>query len=311
MPKAPIVLFVYKRPQHTEKTLEFLSRCEGADDSELFIFCDGPKWPEDKKAVAEVRQVVRCRRWCGKVNIVERDKNMGLANSIMGGVTELCSSFGRVIVLEDDLLTSRYFLEYMNKALELYEKNERVMQVSGHMFPVKIKPETNAFFLPFTTSWGWATWQRAWSHFDPAMTSYVRLKKDKVLRYRFDLDRAYPYYNMLSKQRTGKVDSWAIRWYLSVFMCDGLTLYPSQTLIQNIGFDGSGTHSYIARGHKDFPELPTDFKIFSFPEKTEVSGQSFVDIKDYLRSRKRGLLLSIVSGTAFRFIGKTVYKSAE
>lgn len=304
MLKAPIALFVYKRPQHTEKTLESLSRCEGADESDLFVFCDGPKRTEDEKAVAEVRQVVRGRRWCRKVNIIEREKNMGLANSIIGGVTELCNSFGRVIVLEDDLLTSRYFLDYMNRALDLYEKNERVMQVSGHMFPVNMKPETDAFFLPFTTSWGWATWQRAWSHFDGEMKGYTRLKKDKALKFRFDLDRSYPYFNMLSKQRRGKVDSWAIRWYLSVFMRNGLTLYPSQTLIQNIGFDGSGTHSSIARGREDFPEVPTDFKVLTFPEKPEVAGQSFVDIKEYLRSRKRSLPVNIVKGIVFRLTGK-------
>lgn len=284
MQKAPIALFVYKRPQHTEKTLESLSRCEGADESELFIFCDGPKRPEDEKAVSEVRQVVRSRRWCGKVNVIERDKNMGLANSIIGGVTELCNSYGRVIVLEDDLLTSRYFLEYMNKALDLYENNEQVMQVSGHMFPVNIKPETDAFFLPFTTSWGWATWQRSWSHFDGEMKGYTRLKKDKELKFRFDLDRSYPYFNMLSKQRKGKVDSWAILWYLSVFMLDCLTLYPSQTLIQNIGFDGSGTHSSIARGLEDFDVMQPGFRVSLFPEKAEVlEQQSFDEIKNSLR----------------------------
>ena len=142
-------------------------------------------------------------------------------------------------------------------------------------------------------------------NFDPEMTTYIRLKKDKVLRYRFDLDRAYPYYNMLSKQRRGKVDSWAIRWYLSVFMRDGLTLYPSQTLIQNIGFDGSGTHSALSRRHEDLSMMQTGSRILVFPEKAEVlEQQSFDEIKNSLR--KNGSLIYILK-SAFRGLVERYY----
>src|SRR3990172_10340623 len=146
MSKAPIALFVYKRPEHAERTLKSLSRCNSADESELYIFCDGYKGAKDAEGVAEVRKVVRSRKWCKKINIIEQDKNIGLSNSIIYGVTEVCNRYGRVIVIEDDLLTSKYYLDYMNKALDIFENNERVMQISGHMFPVNIQTGTNSFF---------------------------------------------------------------------------------------------------------------------------------------------------------------------
>jgi len=284
MPKAPIALFVYKRPWHTQQALESLAANMGASESELFIFCDGPKRIEDAKAVEEVRRLVRSRQWCGKVNIIEREKNLGLANSIISGVTELCNQCGRVIVLEDDLLTSRYFLEYMNMALERYENEEHVMQISGHMFPVEIKAETDAIFLPFITSWGWATWKRAWVAFDKDMSGFEALSKDKAFRKAFDLDGSYPYFEMLESHSAGKIDSWAIRWYWSVFLKGGLTLYPAKTLISNIGFDGSGTHcTSFEQTNSDKIE---DFNPLTFPSQCEVSEEIYFTLKDLFRKNR-------------------------
>ncbi|OHB72552.1 MAG: sugar transferase [Planctomycetes bacterium RBG_16_43_13] len=288
---SPIALFAYKRPSHTEKSLESLSKCEGADESELFIFCDGAKKQEDVEAVNEVRRVVKSRKWCGKVHIIEQDRNLGLANSIIRGVTELCEKYGRVIVLEDDLIVSRYFLNYMNSALIRFENDERVMQISAHMFPVDLKIDLEAVFFPFTTSWGWATWRYSWLHFDQDMKGYNSLKKDVSLRRRFDLDGVYPYFNMLEQLRKGKVDSWAIRWYLSVFMQGGLTLYPTKSFVKNIGFDGSGTHCNNSKS--DFIEIETDFRVLTFPNRVEVSEHAFGECKKYLRNIHRGFLTYI------------------
>lgn len=303
MIKAPIALFVYKRPHHTEKTLESLSRCEGADESELFIFCDGPKRPEDMKAVEEVRGLVKSRKWRGKVNVIERDENWGLANSIISGVTELCERYGRVIVLEDDLIVSRYFLEYMNNALDLYENSEQVMQVSGHMYPVNTKTETDAVLLPWATSWGWGTWNRAWNHFDKDMKGYTKLKDDATLRHKFDLDGSYPYYKMLGMQRNGKIDSWAIRWYLSIFMSEGVTLFPTQTLIQNIGFDGSGTHCTKEGRAMDSSYIQRDFHVLTFPPKIEISEEFFAECKQILKNQQ-GRLVNKVKGILNEFVKK-------
>src|SRR5450631_620851 len=175
---APITLFVYNRPAHTLRTVEALRKNELASESDLIIFSDAPKKTEAAAAVREVREYIRTISGFHSVSIVERDKNWGLANSIIDGVTTVVNRYGRIIVLEDDLVTSPYFLHFMNKALDLYQDEPRVMQISGHIFPADVTAETDAVFLPMTTSWGWATWQRAWQYFDPTAAGYESIKRD-------------------------------------------------------------------------------------------------------------------------------------
>lgn len=242
MPTAPIAFFAYNRPKHTLKSLQSLAENHGADQSELFIFCDGAKCTEDQDNVNQVRQIVKSKQWCNKVHIIEQEINLGLSQSIILGVTNLCEKYHQVIVIEDDLALSPYFLDFMNKSLELYRDYNQVMQISGYMFPVQLEVEADATFLPFTTSWGWATWQSAWKHFDLRILNYNKLKTNKKLRYKFNLNGSYPYFEMLENQLNGLIDSWAIRWYLSVFMLEGVTLYPVTSLVRNLGFDGSGSH---------------------------------------------------------------------
>lgn len=243
MANAPIALFTFKRPAHTLRTLQALERNPEFQHSDLHIYCDGSRRADEDDAVNATRQVVR--EWSHPKKIIyEANSNLGLAASIMAGVSDLCERYGAVIVVEDDLVVAPVFLDFLNRALDVYADNPRVMQVSGHMFPVDLgAADTDSVFLPFITSWGWATWQRAWACFDPDMRGYDRLASDRSLRRRFDLDDAYPYFAMLKKQKKGQIDSWAIRWYLSVFLRDGLVLYPSRSLVRNVGFDGSGTHN--------------------------------------------------------------------
>jgi hypothetical protein len=291
---APIVFFAYKRPEHARKSLESLSQNENAESSELFIYCDAPKRPEDAEAVRQVREVVRSKKWCGKVHIIEYEQNVGCANSIIYGVTKTCEQYGNVIVIEDDLVLSPYFLNYMNSALNLYKDEESVMQISGYMFPVKLETlETDAFFLPLISSWGWATWQRAWKHFDPDMTGYEKLKSNKNHKYKFNLNDSYPYFDMLEEQLNGQIDAWCIRWYLSTFILNGLTIYPKNSLVLNIGFDGSGTHcgvfsSFDTEIHQD--------KILSMPAKIQVDDEMANIVFDYLHDlRDQPSLLKRIS----------------
>ncbi len=264
---APIALFSYNRPAHMRRTVESLLANELAAASDLYIFSDGPRDPAQVPAVAEVRRYAKSVSGFRSVNVVERAGNLGLANSIIDGTTRLLREFGRVIVLEDDLVVSPQFLEYMNRALDRYQDDDSAMQVSGYMFPIDIAAETDAFFMPFTTSWGWATWDRAWQHFDPEMRGFDTLARDRPLRDSFNLDGAYDYFDMLERQRRGRIDSWAIRWYLSVFIRGGLTLYPAMTLVRNTGFDGSGTHCIVADVDQAF--MQPDFRVERFPPKVQ------------------------------------------
>ena len=239
---APIALFVYNRPRHTQQTVEALLANAVAKQTPLYVFSDAPRRDVSCQAVAEVRSYIHSISGFKSVTIVERETNFSLARSIIDGVTRVCEEYGRVIVMEDDLVTSPSFLSYMNDALALYENEDQVMQVSGHIFQVpEFAQREEAFFLPFVTSWGWGTWKRAWKHFDPSAQGWEKISSNSALRNRFNLDGHFDYSTLLEQQMNGKVNSWAIRWYLSVFLSNGVTLFPPQSLIKNIGL-GSGTH---------------------------------------------------------------------
>jgi hypothetical protein len=242
MKASPIAVFVFKRPEHTAQMLASLLENAGLEAHPLYIFCDAARHPGEAAAVDAVRAVVDGFVHAHKT-VIKQVSNQGLARSIIHGVTKLCEEYGQVIVLEDDLVLAPQFLNYMQQALVRYADEPRVMQISGHNFPVSSFAEKDdAMLLPFVGSWGWATWSRAWKRFDAQAQGWDKLLQDRALRKRFDLDHAYPYTNMLMRQMRGEIDSWAIRWNWSVFKADGLVLYPSVSLVDNIGFDGSGTH---------------------------------------------------------------------
>lgn len=272
MIRAPIALFVFRRPDHTRRVLEALKRNPEARQTDLHLFSDGPRDARDADAVAEVRRLCRSVEGFANVRLVERDANWGLAKSVIAGVSEICEKYGHIIVLEDDLVVSPHFLAYMNEGLRRYAESELVMQISGYMPPVAWEGADDAAFLPMTTSWGWATWQRAWARFDPAMSGYTRLKKDPQLCRAFDLDGAFPYFRMLKAQKQGQVDSWAIRWYLSVFLKSGLVLFPRQSQVENIGFDGTGTH---CRETEIEPHAGKDFFVSRYPIEVGIDQALF------------------------------------
>jgi hypothetical protein len=239
---APIALFVYNRPIHTRLTINALANNVYAKDSELIVFSDGPKAELDKEQVAEVRNFIRTINSFKSIRIVESQINKGLAKSIIEGVTEVLKSSETIIVLEDDLVTSPHFLQYMNEGLNLYQHEEKVISIHAYMYPVKEElPET--FFIRGADCWGWATWKKKWQLFEPDGAKLLRELKNQDLTREFNFNRSYPYVRMLKDQIKGRNNSWAIRWYASAFLAKGLTLYPGTSLVQNIGHDGSGVHS--------------------------------------------------------------------
>ena len=241
MNPAPIVLFVYNRLWHTQQTIEALQNNVLAKQSELYIYSDEANTEKIQKSVNEVRQYIDKIDGFKSVSIIKRIKNFGLAESIIDGVTTIVNQYGRIIVLEDDMVVSPYFLEYMNEALDQFVEDNRVISVHGYVYPVDIKlPE--AFFLPGADCWGWATWRRGWEIFEPNGQILLDELIQRHLIQKFDYNGAYPYSNMLKAQIKGANDSWAIRWHASAFLAGKLTLYPGRSLIHNTGNDGSGTH---------------------------------------------------------------------
>jgi glycosyltransferase involved in cell wall biosynthesis len=238
---APIVLFVYNRPDHMMQCIESLLKNLIAKQSDLYVFSDGPKTEPDLQKVEAVRNELKSVSGFKSVQVIAREQNFGLSKSIISGVTEIIAQHGRVIVLEDDLILSPYFLEYMNQGLALYAEEPKVASIHGYFFPIKLKlPET--FFLKGTDCLGWGTWTRAWKQFETDGQKLLDQLKAKKITNQFNLDGATQNTEMLEHQILGKNNSWAIRWHASAYLNNQFTLFPKQSLVDNIGFDDSGTH---------------------------------------------------------------------
>jgi len=284
---APIVLFVFNRPLHARRTLEKLAACASAGDSDLIVFADGARTDDERPRVLEARQAARQASGFKSVTVVERDRNLGLARSIASGVTEICRSHGRAIVVEDDLLVGPEFLHFLNMGLDRYENETRVLQVSGYAYPAHGAGTADAFFLPLVSCWGWATWDRAWKKFDPSLSVLPALDRDSNLRRRFNVDGTYDYYAMACSQRDGKINSWGICWQMSLFANDAVALYPRQSLVMNAGFDGSGTHGEPGDGfQRSLDERPFDPGGLAWPTAVETDARAYDEVKTLLRESR-------------------------
>ena len=239
------------------------------------MYADGPRRPEDVVGVRAAR--AEARRLLGdQATFVERETNLGMQDSLIACVTQLCDRYGRVVVIEEDLELAPSFLRFMNLGLARYERELRVMQVCGYMFDVpQFRDRDEAILLPMTNSLGWATWKRAWDKFDPEATRWQQLLRDPGERRRFNLDGHFPYAKMLAHHMRSKRPAWDIRWYYSVFSADGLALYPPRTLVVHTGFDGSGSHDRFSLPvHQAELELNAEFAfpdaVIESPDKTWV-----------------------------------------
>lgn len=241
MTTAPILLFTYNRLQHTQRCLEALLKNTLAADSELFVYADAAKDEAGKEAVEEVRRYIHSLQGFRTITIIERDENWGLARNIIDGVTTQIKKYGKVIVLEDDLVVAPYFLQFMNDALEIYKDEPKVGHIQACDFTQDASlPDT--FLIKWTGSWGWATWERAWKNFNPNGEELLHDLEARKLTYTFDFNGKYGFTRMLRRQIAGKNNSWAIRWNASLFIKDILSLNVGRSLVQNEGFDGSGTN---------------------------------------------------------------------
>lgn len=281
---APIALFVYNRPDHTRRTLNFLQKNLLADESRLFIFSDGAR-TGDEQAVAEVRELIQGVEGFKTLEIIERDINLGLAESIIDGVTKLVNEYGKVIVFEDDLISSPHTLQYFNDALRRYETEEKVMHIGAYMYPLREQDLPQTFFSRIATSWGWATWKSSWSNFEPNIDTLLAGFDDKKIR-EFSIEGTMNFWKQMQGFKAGKNNSWAIRWYASMFLKGGLSLNPSTSLVNNIGHDGTGVHSgvndiYSVRVNPD--------PITEFPTLIEENKEAYLTIRDFLKKRKGNL----------------------
>ena len=275
---APIVLFTYSRPDHTRKLLDSLAANEEAKESLLYIYCDGPKEgasDEVIRKIIETRLLVKVESRFHQVIIVEKQQNKGLANSIIHGVTEVINSHGKVIVLEDDLVLSKYFLYYMNNSLDRYKTNERVGQIGACNFFACGDKYDETFFIPIPDCWGWATWKDRWDHFNPNAIELLEQLKQAKLEGKFNVYDSCDMIGMLKSQIEGRVSSWAIRWQAVCVLNNWLTLYPNPSVTNHIE-SSEATHE----SSNITPPL--------FTTKPKLNTIAVVEKKKVIKAMKRG-----------------------
>lgn len=290
---APIILFVYNRPTHTRRTLQTLESVNLANESEIYIFSDGAKTAEQIENVNNVRAILREPWDFKKIHIIERAQNMGLANNVITGVTKVINLHKKAIVLEDDVLLSPYALEYFNEALVKYELNEKVMHIGSYIYNIDKSNLEETFFTRLVSSQAWATWDRSWQHFQPNIDEIIsQFDKQKIKEFSFE--HTMNFWRQINQQKDSKIDSWAVRWYASVFLKGGLALQCSSSLIHNIGHDGTGIHSEISNIFDS--EVKND-KVLYFPDNVEESKVGYEALKKFFAKRKGSLF-----ARAIRFV---------
>jgi len=297
---APVLLFTYKRLDTLKKTVRALEANSLSVDSILYVFSDAAKTEKDESIINEVRRYIKTISGFKTLIIIENETNKGLAISIIDGVTNVLKDYTSVIVLEDDLITTPNFLNFMNTALVEFENKKHVFSISGYSFNLgkDENDQYDAYFLNRGWSWGWATWKDRWDNVDWSIKDYNNFLTDKAKQKSFakggsDLNK------MLHKQMTGNLDSWAVRWFYNQFNLKGLTLYPVYSKVYNDGFDNEATHTKGSNKRYQ-PKLDnTNVANFNYPQNVKVDDfyqkkfQNKMGIKSRILSKIDNLLKKV------------------
>lgn len=305
---APIVLFVYNRPWHTRQTVEALRKNEFVSISDLFIYSDGPRDESAKEKVDEVRAYIKTISGFKSVNIIERNTNWGLAANIINGVTEIINKYGKIIVLEDDLITSPYFLKFMNDALEFYKNYKKVWHIAGWNYPINTDGLEDIFLWRVMNCWGWATWADRWKYFEKNTDNLIsNFSKEDIKR--FNLEGAENFWNQIKANKERRIDTWAIYWYASIFKNNGLCLNPAVSHVINIGMDGSGQHcgnnTNSLEIYFDNSQYPSEY---TFTSNFFESKQAVDKIKHYLKSKKKNVVVRAINKSGRITLGKNLIR---
>lgn len=301
---APIVLFVYNRPDHTLKTLQALQQNSLASDSELFIYADAAKSDSAKNQVNEVKELISKVSGFKKVTVIQQEINIGLAASIIGGVTEIVNKYGKVIVLEDDLVTSPYFLTFMNDALNFYSNIKDVWHVGGWNYPIETKELGDTFLWRTMNCWGWATWSDRWEYFEKNTDKLIESFNTNDI-HSFNLEGYENFWGQVLANKDGTINTWAIYWYASIFKHNGLCVNPAERFVENIGMDGSGVHCGPNTSY--FANLSSKRNI-KFEEKIEENRIALKRIQLFYKKIKKPFIVKVVNKISRILIKKNIIK---
>ncbi len=296
---APVILFVYSRLESTLKVLNALKQNTISQKTDLIIFSDAARSSSDISDVKEVRKLISEIDGFKSITVNYREKNFGLANNIIDGVTSVINSYGKAIVLEDDIVTSPYFLEFMNLALDKYQNNKKVWHISGWNYPIETDGIGDAFFWRLMNCWGWATWADRWQYFNKNPQQLIKQwNRDKIKR--FNLDGVNDTWNQVIANKKGKLNTWAVFWYATIFEADGLCLNATQTLVNNIGFDGTGENcSNVNIYNSTFKNS----KVISLPNVIEENKVALNRIKNFYLKYRRNFIIRFLYKLKKRLLG--------
>ncbi len=304
MELAPIVLFAYNRPWHIKQTLESLFENSLAKDSDLFIYCDGPKDNSPiyvLKNINNVRKVIREKLWCKTVTIIESDKNKGLSNSIIEGVTFLVNKHSKIIVIEDDVLLSPFFLKFMNESLEQYKDNNNILSIGSWNYFCNPQLLDGNFFFRFPDSIAWGTFKRAWDFLEKDSSKALKIIVEKDLEKKFNGNLPFPYFtNMLQEQIDGKINSWAIRWTATAVIHNMVSFFPKQALSKHIGFGNEATHE---TGEKDY-----NSHLVLSPIEIPIIPINVRENETAIKEWRKSICLLLIPKTTFKKESKKIFK---
>ena len=286
----PVVLFAFKRPQHTRTVIESLLACPEADRTTLYVFCDAARTKAESSAVNEVRSLLRSVQGFRRVEVVIRNRNYGLAKNISDGLSAVFAEHDAAVVVEDDTVVSPVFLRYMNRALDHYRASADVWHINGWAHPIPPPDNDTAYLSRLMICWGWATWADRWEKFERDPTRLMR-SWSKVKIKRFNLDSSYDYWSQVTRNASGELDTWAIFWYATIFEHDGLCLFPPQSYVSNIGRDGTGENCGTGGDDPNAAATSDDCVLPTVVRENMLQRRRIVT---HMRQRRRGVLERIM-----------------
>ncbi|MEH8128183.1 hypothetical protein [Aeromonas veronii] len=303
---APVVLFVYARADHTQRTLAALAANPEAIDTDLIIYADAARSEKDAAKVQAVRDIISHVTGFKSVTLHMREHNVGLAQNIIEGVTQVCQQYGRVIVLEDDIVTSPAFLGFMNAALDRYKTESKVWHISGWNYPVETDGLGDVFLWRLMNCWGWATWADKWQNFNKDPQRLINNWNDNQ-KYYFDLDGAGVFWSQVLANNEGKINTWAIFWYATIFENSGLCLNPSKSYVDNIGLDGSGVHCGNSQTLVTTGYTLSNKSNLIWPSEIAESNQAVEAIKLYYKKQQKSFIVRATNKLARLVLGKNIF----
>lgn len=288
---APVALFTFTRLEHTKLTIESLKKNSLASETTLIIFSDAARTEEELIIVNELRNYLNTIHGFKEIIIVKREKNFGLAKNIIQGVSECCKKYGKVIVLEDDLITAPNFLSFMNNSLDLYSENKDVISISGCNYPADLsKIQDDFYFLRIPLCWGWATWSDRWDLFDKDISLVDKINK-KTINY-INFDKTYDFFSQAIHNKNKKINTWFIFWYIASATHKKLTLFPKFNLVENIGHDGSGENCKI----DDTLTQKTNNKTIKLSFKNPIENNiALTEHKLFFKKTKKSIFMRIIN----------------